>query len=202
MLEKSKIDIHNDFTEEEVAAIKPKEVSAEQQLIQMYKAGVTLKQISRKFNVSMGKIYEILNRNRVEARQGRKAGSKSAKRLMTMTAMQKQNLINDYRDGMTLQLIYDKYKINKHGVYTILDENNVPRRDTTEKHHTHNNSRKKEEAVEVKTPSEILTAMDQRVAVHTEPIEIHRDGDKLYVTVTKKVINPINHVIVNYKLEA
>jgi transposase len=202
MLEKSKIDIANDFTEEEVAAIKPKTLSPEKQVVKLYLAGVGLRSISEQFDISMGKIYEILNRNQVKTRQGKRAGSKSAQRLMTMTGMQKQNLINDYRDGMTLKAIFEKYKINKHGVYTILDENNVPRRDTSERIVTHNNSCKKEETVEVKTPSEILTAMDQRVAVHTEPIMIHRDGDKLYVTITKKVQNPINEVIVNYKLEA
>jgi Mor family transcriptional regulator len=200
MLEKSKIDILKDFTEDEVAALKPKELSPEEQVTKMYLAGVTVKAIASQFNLSIGKVYEVLSRKQVPLRNGRTSGSKSAQRLMTMTSMQKQNLINDYRDGMALADIYDKYKINKHGVYTILDGNNVPRRDNKTRNHNHNNSRKKEEEVEVGTPSEILTALDQRIAVHTGPVELRREGDTLHVTVFKKRISQVENIILNVSL--
>lgn len=172
MLQKSKINLATDFNEDEVAAITPKPLSTKDQLVIMYKTGVSVKQIAAEFNISIGKVYEVLKRKQVTLRQGRNVGSKSAKRIMTMTTMQKENLISDYRSGMQLADIYSKYNINKHGAYSILDEYNVPRRGNPDLHKdiTHNNARKKKEE-QMALPAEILAMVDQRIANMDVPVE-------------------------------
>jgi len=148
MAENKKIDILNDFTEEEVAVFSPtpamdnEDISEANRVAAMYKAGLSIKDILTANNISTGRMYEILNRKQVPLRKGRKVNTESARRILMMTAKQKQDVIIDYRDGVKVKDIFKKYDINKHGLYSILDEHNVPRKDNPELHtgHHHNNS--------------------------------------------------------------
>lgn len=161
MRDERKIDLQNDFTEEEesvftterfiarkvsedelaefkkawekmepapvVTPEESKRLSMEDVIAKQYKLGMTLKQIQTEHNISAGKVYEILARKGVPLRNGRQR-SKSNERLSMMTELEKQSLIRDYKDGMPLASIFNKYDINKHGCYIILDEANIPRR--------------------------------------------------------------------------
>ena len=194
MLEKSKIDIENDFTEEEVAAIAPKPLPKEEQIAKKYQAGLPVLQIAKEHNISTGKIYNILNRKGVKLRNGRTLKSQSASRLITMTAVQKQNLINDYLDGMMLKTIFDKYDINKHGTYAILDEQNVPRRDDPSLHtgHHYNNSRNRAARKAYKSHA--------KAAAEAEDVSYYIEDGTLCITISKKRIMPVENIQISFEL--
>jgi len=122
------IDVAHDFTEEEEAAFIPEGIPDEDRLVMLYRMGVPNRRLCKEFKISSGKLYEILNRHKVSLRKGRNLRCKSAQRITTMTTEEKKNLVKDYLNGMTLTEIYDKYGVNKHGCYAILDEQDAPRK--------------------------------------------------------------------------
>lgn len=132
-MENNLFDFAHDFTEDEfifmpkevVAAEKP--LTPEEVIIKQYRGGMTLKQIVKGNGTSYGRVYEILNRNGVELRSGR-YNSKSQDRLVVMSKFEQASLISDYKSGLPMVELLEKYKINKHGCYTILDTAGVPRR--------------------------------------------------------------------------
>jgi hypothetical protein len=125
-------DFAHDFTDDEFVFM-PKEVAADRPLtpeeiiIKQYRGGMTLQRIVKDNGTSYGRVYEILNRNGVELRSGR-YNSKSKDRLVVMSKFERSSLISDYRAGLPMTELLEKYKINKHGCYTILDTAGVPRR--------------------------------------------------------------------------
>lgn len=138
------IDVANDFTEEEEAVFKPVSATAvaeqpepmkpkavdsslDAHVAAQYRAGMNLKDISKANNISAGKIYGILARMDVPLRSGRYKTA-SGDRLATMTNQEKQSLIDSYLRGTALEFLYRAYKLNKHGLYRVLDEANIPRR--------------------------------------------------------------------------
>jgi hypothetical protein len=137
MSKSPKIDIMNDFTDEEIEALavpKPtldaiaedSTLPTDKKIAMCYSSGIPVKPILDHFDISAGRLYDILSREGVQT--GRFKASKSAKRIDSMTAKEKQDLINDYRSGMQMNDIFDKYDINKHGCYSVLNEHKVPRR--------------------------------------------------------------------------
>ncbi|WP_226803050.1 hypothetical protein, partial [Collinsella aerofaciens] len=139
------IDIEKDFIEDEEELFLPKKKPTESQeteeetdiplpltldeiVAKQYKEGKTLKEITKANGISYGKVYEILNRLNIPLRHGRYSSSKSGDRIMTMTQLEKKSLIADYKAGMPMNEILEKYQINKHGCYSILDEAKVERR--------------------------------------------------------------------------
>lgn len=139
------IDVANDFTEEEEAVFKPAVAVAEpakgakpekteavgssldSHVAAQYRAGMNLKDICKSNNISAGKVYGILARMDVPLRSGRYKTA-SGDRLATMTNKEKQSLIDSYLSGKALETLYRAYNLNKHGLYRVLDEANIPRR--------------------------------------------------------------------------
>lgn len=198
MSDERKIDLQNDFTEEEEAVfqvIKPN-ISAtditedseayefERTIVSMYKAGVPIKEMKW---VSIGRVYEILAKHGVELRNGRYR-SKSNDRIITMTALEKKSLIAEYKKGITLAEIYRKYDINKHGVYILLDEAGIPRR--------------RDAVIGREKAAEMVHNMNKSTTakLKTEPIEISRKGDTLYVKITKRMPTDLSHINVSINL--
>lgn len=127
------IDLENDFTEEEEAVFQvttetenTSQLNLEESVVKKYRGGMTIVQIAKDHDISVGKIYDILARHNVTLRKGRSKRSKSYKRLKAMTREEKAALINDYINGVPLKELFNKYNINKHGVYTLLNQANVP----------------------------------------------------------------------------
>jgi len=230
MAENKKIDILNDFTEEEVAVFSPtpamdnEDISEANRVAAMYKAGLSIKDILTANNISTGRMYEILNRKQVPLRKGRKVNTESARRILMMTAKQKQDVIIDYRDGVKVKDIFKKYDINKHGLYSILDEHNVPRKDNPELHigHHHNNSNRltkaeKEDMIKEIEEDDIFAPLDTLVrakenkldeeiyATMTEgkavgPVTFRKEGDILFIDVELFENHPLDKVYVNVSL--
>lgn len=153
----NKIDIENDFNEEEEAVFKPTpkmppvfsadakaEVPQEQDFEEeveeiptptslddivaaQYKAGFSVTYIGKTNNISAGKLYGILARKGVPLRVGRYNKSKSASSVDKLTPKQRDTLMDEYVNGVPLTTLYVKYNLNKHGLYRILDEGNIPR---------------------------------------------------------------------------
>ena len=224
----------NDFTEEEVAAITPvapmgENVSEAERVAAMYKAGVSIKDILTANEISTGRMYEILNRKQVPLRKGRKTNTESARRILMMTAKEKQDVIIDYRDNMKLSTIFKKYDINKHALYSILDEHNVPRKDNPELHtgHTHNNSNrltkaekedllKQMEEDDVYAPLEIVSRSKPEPKLNPEleeeiarammqdkvvgPVTFRKEGDILFIDVEVFENHPLDKIYVNVSL--
>jgi len=121
------IDLKNDFTEEEAAAIKP-DISVhtkEEQIIAMYKADATLKEITSKLTVSTRTVYEVLEAHGIEKR----VPQVTQKRLAELDAEDKQTIANTYNEGKyTTTELLAVFDLNKSALYTILDELEVPRK--------------------------------------------------------------------------
>ncbi|WNO29900.1 hypothetical protein [Bacillus phage SDFMU_Pbc] len=122
-----------EFTKEEAKAfattnVSAEDVASEAAIVKMYSEGHTVEEIKNTFKISSGKLYEIITRHSLPLRNGRIKSSKAGKRLQEMTQKEKRNLVKDYEDGMSLNDIYNKYSINKHGTYTILNEFRVDRK--------------------------------------------------------------------------
>ncbi|AMQ66485.1 DNA binding protein [Bacillus phage Shbh1] len=135
-MKKREIDLENDFTEveEEVFKVdnKKDQVEAggklEDIIAKKYKLGMNVREIYRNHNVSIGQIYDILRRKHVPLRHT-VTNSRSAQRVKNMSQEEIECLVNDYvSNRLTLEEIYKKYNINKHGCYMILDEVGVPRK--------------------------------------------------------------------------
>lgn len=129
------LNFETDFVEEDESVFVPKAVqgqilpdNVDTRVIKQYKAGATLKQITRDNGLSYGKVYEILNRMGVKLRHGRYNDSKSGKRITTMSQMEKSSIIEFYRAGFEVKEIMETFTINKHGLYSLLNEAGVPRR--------------------------------------------------------------------------
>ena len=184
------IDFDNDFEEEQSAAASLG-LSQDDIVIKQYKVGMTVKAIVADNGISYGKVYEILSRNGVPLRSGRYNNTKSGERILTMGELEKRSLINDYLAGMQLKALFEKYEINKHGCYLILDAANIPRR------HLHIKS-EEEDIVEIMPPIELIAdPAPTQFMVDEAPIVVRREGDTLYINIsTDKVsVEPISIVI-------
>jgi len=136
-------DWENDFTEEEEAVFEPSstnkekyhfdiemgigspgedEETMEELVARKYKLGMNVTDIRRDHGVSAGTIYRILHRNNIPLRNGKES------KYSSMSAEDKELLVEDYLEGMSMKDIYNKYNITKHGAYTIIDEFQAPRR--------------------------------------------------------------------------
>lgn len=101
------------------------DLSVEDQLVAAYAEGTKMKEIAHTFNMSMGKIYTILNARGITTRRTSYVMSEALSDLDTEDIMQ---LITDYETGASVMELQDKYRLHKNGVYYILDSYNIPRR--------------------------------------------------------------------------
>ena len=189
------LDPELDFTEEEEAIMRPNiftpklsdELRLASKVAQQYKAGVSATKIMKDNNISAGKMYEILRKKGVPLRSNRYA-TKSTLRTMMMTEQEKNSLIADYQSGVPLETIYNKYKINKNGCYSILDEANVARREKTGLVEQKPKKRK------TKRKGKKKAAEKPEVIVHLGPVEAELEEDCLYITIKAAVVAPTDKV--------
>lgn len=142
-------------------------------VVKQYRAGATLKQITRDNGLSYGKVYEILNRMGVTLRHGRYSDSKSGKRITTMSQLEKNSIIEFYRAGFEVSEIMKTFNLNKHGLYSILDEAGVPRR--------HKHQFIALDIATIREPEQIFTVTPTSPTSPT--IKAERKGNRLYVDV-------------------
>ncbi|AXQ67671.1 hypothetical protein KIOSHI_190 [Bacillus phage Kioshi] len=124
-----KLDITNDFNEEDNLFQPSVHMVSEQEekIAKDYQNGLGIKDLTDKYDVAVGTVYNALRRQKVTLRKGM-YNSRAGNRLITMTTLEKDSLVEDYLSGMAMTAIYKKHRINKHGCYTILDERNIARR--------------------------------------------------------------------------
>lgn len=195
-MEKDKlIDIENDFLEDNESIFVPTPQKAplplttEELIVKQYKLGMTLKQITTENGLSYGKVYEILTRLGVALRHGRYNSTKSGDRILTMSSLEKSSLIADYLAGFHVKDMLERYSINKHGLYSILDEANVDRR---QKSHT--------QAVNVGKVAKAMTTL--RVEPTEEPIEAWTEGNMLRIVIRKSAFNQdVNELRLNFEFD-
>src|SRR5699024_11433419 len=99
-------------------------LSLEETIIKKYKLGMNLTKIIQDRDISSGKLYDILNRNKVPLRAGR-YNSDSNDRISKMSKIEKMSLIEDDNKGVPLVTIYKKHKIKKNRSHQLLDTNNL-----------------------------------------------------------------------------
>lgn len=200
------IDLENDFLEEDEQLLTPeadRPLTAEEVIIAQYKMGMTLKEIVKGNGTSYGRVYEILNRNNVQKRKGNYNSSQSGDRLLVMSQLEAASLISDYKEGVPLAEIMNKYSINKHGCYTILDEAGVPRRHKKSPLTLDINkiieAGKTEELPT--TPKKKIQFKMKPVAPPEEPVELALDGNTLHIHITKREITSLDkiNIVINLK---
>ena len=175
------IDLEKDFVEEKEMEL------IEEVVVNQYKGGMGVKEIIKRNGIPAGTVYSILKRHNVPLRSPH-YDSKSRDRLLTMTKEEKDNLIQDYLNGMSTAEIYKKYDINKHGCYTILDLAGIPRRKRFEL----------EPSTQEVTETEITTqpsSVKRQNPKKEEPkakkeqktysVHIHQDGKTVHITIPK-----------------
>lgn len=225
MVEKDRlIDFDNDFTEEEEAVFQatPQNtitarvgvtalLELEEQVVKKYRGGMSVVQIAKDYDISFGKIYDILARHGVPLRNGRSKRSKSYKRLKSMTRKEKETLINDYINGMSLKEIFKKYNINKHGVYTLLNEANVPLKQDRKLH----NEKEWQSEVEPKhgqrtifdfideaeEDKEVEAKTETEAETDTKSVKIEKKDGTLHIELTKHVFQDVDTVKVSFATE-
>lgn len=193
-LKNTNLDIIKDFTDEEVAAITPTGFTKEEVICHMYKSGVPVTTILKKHNISAGRFYEILNRHHIP--YGKRTNSKAAKRLAQMSAEEKQKLVYEYvNTEAPMDYLYKKYDINKYGLYSLLDEQNVPRRNKTGLHREnrpiHNNANRKH------NPEDDTTKLIESITAPPKPVLFEVEPTK--VVIAKPELYPVDKI--NFRLE-
>jgi hypothetical protein len=166
-----------------VEAAKP--LTPEEIIIKQYQGGMTLKQIVKGNGTSYGRVYEILNRNGVALRSGR-YNSKSNNRLVVMSKLEQASLIADYKAGLSMVEILEKYNINKHGCYAILDTAGVPRRQN-----------KNPLLLDINKITEVEKYV---VTPATEPIMAHWDETTRTLHIKVKKNRPIENITLTFNL--
>lgn len=111
----------------------------EKHIVNDYICGTAMKDISEEYNVSMGTIYGILNKNNVNLRStGSSTGMAGIHvREYLEDDNKRKQLIKAYTDNvLTLEEIYICFDINKNGLFFILDRYKIPRRSPTRMENT------------------------------------------------------------------
>lgn len=126
----SLFDFSSDFEEEEIfvpkAKKKKQEESLDSKIVKMYRLGAPKNSILQELNITGAYLYKVLRANKVPLRTNRK--SRYIARIKTMTSDQRQAIINDYLSHVPVDVIQDKYGINKHALYVFLDEEGIDRK--------------------------------------------------------------------------
>lgn len=106
---------------------KVKTSSIERNVLNQYISGAPVTMIIRENEISSGTLYSILQKHKIPNRS-RPSKVASTERLAEMSNITRNSLIIDYQQSVPLSKLFEKYDINKHGVYSILDAENIPRR--------------------------------------------------------------------------
>jgi hypothetical protein len=99
----------------------------EKYVVGEYQKGAPVTKIMKKHKLSAGAFYKILAKHGVEKRNTVKNSATSEFREKTPAAKQK-SIVEMYKRGVPLKLIYSHFDINKHTLYTLLSEYNVTQR--------------------------------------------------------------------------
>lgn len=102
----------------------------EKHIVEEYQNGVGIAIIRYKYKLSYSVIYGILARAGIPMRYN---ANKLSKKMEGIDEQVAGRIIRDYREGVPLEVIYDRYSLHKNGLYTILDINQVPRRQLRKK---------------------------------------------------------------------
>ncbi|AMO25921.1 hypothetical protein Thu_189 [Bacillus phage Thurquoise] len=190
-----KLDITNDFREEDTLFQPTLHTisSSEEKIATDYQNGLGITDLTSKYDVSVGTVYNALRRQKVTLRKGMYK-SRAGNRLLTMATLEKDSLVEDYLSGMAMTEIYKKHRINKHGCYTILDERSIARRGGSRM-----GAGKKVE----KEDEQLSLLLDKLEKGEIKKLEAHIEGETLYVKATVNVPTPLTNinVYVNYKEE-
>lgn len=89
-------------------------------IIQDYKDGADVPTMQRKFHVSAGTIYRILDMHGVQRRS--KHTRKTFDALDRFTDEELQQIVADHDNGLPLEDVYYKWDINKNAFYVIKDK--------------------------------------------------------------------------------
>lgn len=89
-------------------------------IIQDYKNGDDVPAMQRKFHVSAGTIYRILDMHGVPRRS--KHTRKTFDALDRFTDKELQQIVADHENGLPLEDVYYKWDINKNAFYVIKDK--------------------------------------------------------------------------------
>lgn len=98
----------------------------EEQIVTMYKNGMSVADIEGMVNVSRGLIYTVLNNYKVPKRNNNTKLADKIGHILNDTAKINQ-IIHDYK-VMPLKEVYKKHSIHKNGLYFILDLYQVKRK--------------------------------------------------------------------------
>ncbi|QFP93494.1 UNVERIFIED_ORG: hypothetical protein Xoosp15_229 [Xanthomonas phage Xoo-sp15] len=170
-----KLDITNDFREED-SLFQPSlhtVSSSEEKIAKDYQNGLGITDLTSKYDVSVGTVYNALRRQKVTLRKGMYK-SRAGNRLLTMTTLEKDSLVEDYLSGMAMSEIYTKHRINKHGCYTILDERSIARRGGSRM----GVGKKVEKEQDDEQLTMILDALEKK---RVEITEAHIEGEMLHI---------------------
>ncbi len=190
-----KLDIKNDFREED-SLFQPSVHTVskqEEDIAKDYQNGLGITDLTSKYDVSVGTVYNALRRQKVTLRKGMYK-SRAGNRLLTMTTLEKDSLVADYLSGMAMSEIYTKHRINKHGCYTILDERNIARRGGSRM----GVGKKVEKEQEDEQLTMILDALEKK---RVKNLEATIKDDVLHVSMTivpEVKLDKIN-VVIDYK---
>lgn len=101
----------------------------EEQVIQDYISGIATNTITNRYNISTGTLYAFLNRRGISKR-GLGGQSKIAIKMAHVLDNEflLGSILKDYKDGVQLATIYEKWNIHKNGLYYLLDVTATPRR--------------------------------------------------------------------------
>jgi len=192
-----KLNTETDFREEDNLFQPSVHTVSEQEekIATDYRNGLGIKDLTAKYDVAVGTVYNALRRQEVTLRKGM-YNSRAGNRLLTMTTLEKDSLVEDYLSGMTMKAIYTKHRINKHGCYTILDERNIARRGSSNFVPTKTIS--VEEAD--KQLSMILESLDT-VKSPVTSVDAKIEGETLQVRVFTTSKQPITQVVTTIEYE-
>jgi transposase-like protein len=171
-----KLDLENDFTEEEMAAIQPPEInlhSKEEQIIDLYtNSDKTVADIVAELNVSTRTIYEVLAAKRIKLKN---AKASVQARVARIPATDKETAIDLYKNTKaSVKDLMAALDVNKRTFYAILDEAGVPRRNN----------------------KEVESNNEKKPAI----IRIHREGNELMILLTKHGQESVKKVSVSYEV--
>ena len=88
----------------------------EQEIIKLYKSGLSMAKAGAPYNISSATVMAILNRNNIPKRT--KGG---------IYAIPEQEVIARYKNGESCQVIADSFKVTFHTISNILEKNNIAR---------------------------------------------------------------------------
>ncbi len=143
----------------------------DRRVIELYKSGVPVDEIAKRFCINRATIYSILRRHGVEPMRKRR-------RSRSLTPEEEEQLIHEYKEGVPVQDLLEKYGVSTTKLYEILRKHGVKLRARKRSHR-----RRRLSDEEVKTI-----------------IELYRSGVSVY-EIAKRLGRPVSTVYAVLKRE-